>query len=60
MSLWNTADRVAEIDRLRVDRDELLAALKDVLDLLGRPIDWADMEDVRRARALIARIEGNP
>ena len=47
-----------EIAALRRDRDELLAALKKVNDLLSRPIDWADMEHVRSTRALIARIEG--
>lgn len=57
MSAAATAERVAEIERLRKQRDELLAALKSLLGLLARPIDWADMEDVRSARALIARIE---
>lgn len=55
-----------EIDRLRAQRDELLAALKVVTDMLADQRDYVlgnaypeEYEAVVTARAAISRAEGN-
>ncbi len=46
--------------RLRAERDELVVALEAVLDLVpSQDLTEPDLEEVREARALLARIKGN-
>jgi hypothetical protein len=50
---------IAEIERLRAERDELLAALRMIADSRGYPDALREPEALREiARAAIAKAEG--
>lgn len=60
---WHGDQCAAELDQLRKDRDELVAALEEAVedaDDLTMEYHWSEKDDARQARfrALITRIRG--